>query len=270
MSGPVPSSLQPLVDGAAALDLSWFGARREKPPGGPDGQPAGVRRAAVLMLFADDGGPPDVLLTERASTMRTHAGQVAFPGGRLDPGDSGPVHAAVREAEEETGLDPAGVVPLTVLPELFIPPTGFLVTPVLAHWANPVPVRVVDPAETARVLRVPVPVLTDPANRFTVRGPRGHAGPAFRTSGMVIWGFTGSLLSALLQQSGWERPWDANRIEDLDGAWSRARAEHGDEAADDGTDDDRPGGETGPDRRRGERVTDPAHHSGRDRERRWA
>ncbi|WP_238589037.1 NUDIX hydrolase [Pseudonocardia sp. HH130629-09] len=213
-----PASLRPLVDGALGLDPAWFGWRRLPPD---SGEP---RRASVLMLFTDAGsGGPDVLLTERAATLRSHAGQVAFPGGRLDPTDTGPVHAALREAWEETGLDPSGVVPLTVLPDLFIPPTGFLVTPVLAHWASPSPVRVVDAAEVARVVRVPVAVLTDPANRFTVRGPRGHTGPAFDAGGLMVWGFTAGLLSALLQRSGWERPWDAGRVLDLDDAWARAR-----------------------------------------------
>ncbi|MFP5019283.1 NUDIX hydrolase [Pseudonocardia phyllosphaerae] len=214
----VPHTLAPLVDGVRDLDLSWFPARRD-----PGARAAEARRAAVLMLFSDDGPEPTVLLTERAPTLRAHAGQVAFPGGALDPGDDGPVGAALREAREETGLDPAGVRPLAVLPELFIPPTGFLVTPVLAWWAEPCAVRAVDTGETARVLRVPISQLTDPANRFTVRGPRGHTGPAFRTSGLVIWGFTGGILSALLHRSGWERPWDATRVEELDRAWSRAR-----------------------------------------------
>ncbi|MDN5919047.1 MAG: CoA pyrophosphatase, partial [Pseudonocardia sp.] len=169
------------------------------------------------------GDGPEVLLTERAGTLRAHAGQVAFPGGTIDPGDAGPVDAALREAREETGLDPDGVVPLAVLPELLIPPTGFLVTPVLAHWARPGPVRVIDRGETERVLRVPVSALRDPENRVTVRGPSGYEGPAFRTAGLLIWGFTAGLLSALLHRSGWERPWDATRTEDLDEAWSRAR-----------------------------------------------
>ncbi|MEV1293898.1 CoA pyrophosphatase [Pseudonocardia sp. NPDC049635] len=213
-----PEPLKPLVEGALGLDPGWFGDRRD-----PSGRETTARRAAVLMLFGPDG--PDVLLTERAATLRAHAGQVAFPGGALDPGDPGPVHAALREAQEETGLDPAGVVPLAVLPDLFIPPTGYLVTPVLAHWAAPAPVRAIDPAEVARVVRVPVPELADPANRFTVRGPSGYTGPAFRISGLVIWGFTGGLLSALLHCSGWERPWDGTRIENLDEAWANARAE---------------------------------------------
>ncbi|MDQ4118842.1 MAG: CoA pyrophosphatase [Actinomycetota bacterium] len=216
-----PETLRPLLEAARHLHPESFGARRIPTAGSG-------RQAAVLMLFADEDGSPDVLLTERASTLRAHAGQVSFPGGRIDPGDDGPVAAALREAQEETGLDPDGVTPLAVLPELLIPPTGYVVTPVLAHWTRPAPVRVVDPAETARVLRVPVRTLCDPANRLAVRGPRGHVGPAFRTAGLVIWGFTAGLLSALLHRSGWERPWDASRPEDVDLAWERARAEYAD------------------------------------------
>ena len=136
--------------------------------------PPDARRAAVLMLFGEQAAHgPDVLLAERASTLRTHAGQVAFPGGGHEVGDTGAVATALREAEEETGLDPAGVVPLAVLPELYVPPSGFVVTPVLAHWARPSAVHAVDPAETATVVRVPLAQLADPANRLRVRHPLG-------------------------------------------------------------------------------------------------
>ncbi len=176
-----------------------------------------ARAAAVLMLFAGQKvEDADVLLLERASTMRTHSGQIAFPGGALDPGDDGPVAAALREASEETGLDPHGVLPLALLPELNIPPSGFRVTPVLAHWAQPSPVHAVDPGESARVERVPLRELLEPANRFRVKHPSGYAGPAFIVDGMLIWGFTGGLLSTLLAMAGWERPWDASDVRDLD------------------------------------------------------
>ncbi|NED92154.1 CoA pyrophosphatase, partial [Streptomyces sp. SID11233] len=96
----------------------------------------------------EDG--PELLLTERASSLRAHAGQPSFPGGSLDPGDgdpltTGPLRAALREAEEETGLDPAGVQLFGVLPRLYIPLTRFVVTPVLGWWREPSPVRAVDP-----------------------------------------------------------------------------------------------------------------------------
>ena len=167
---------------------------------------------------------PDVLLMERASTLRDHPGQVAFPGGGADPTDTDPVHTALREAEEETGLLPSGVQPLALLPDLFIPPSGFVVTPVLAHWARPVAVHAVDPAETAAVVRVPVSALSDPANRLRVRHPSGYIGPAFVVAGLLVWGFTGGILSALLDLGGWSQPWDTNRTLGLGEAWASARA----------------------------------------------
>ena len=80
------------------------------------------------MLFADGSdigeSGPDVLLIERAADMRSHAGQPAFPGGAADPGDNGPVSTALREAQEETSLDPAGVTPVAALPQMWLPPSG--------------------------------------------------------------------------------------------------------------------------------------------------
>lgn len=193
----------------------------------PRGTP--TRPAAVLVLFggpraADPlalGGLPedaDVLLTQRASTMRQHSGQVAFPGGAADPGDDGPVGTALREAQEETGLDPSGVLPLTILPDIFIPPSGFDVTPVVAYWENSMPVGVQDVGEVGRVARVSVRTLLDPDNRFQVRHQAGYQGPAFLADGMLVWGFTAGILAALFTVSGWEIPWDQHDIRDLDTA----------------------------------------------------
>jgi 8-oxo-dGTP pyrophosphatase MutT (NUDIX family) len=212
-----PEWLRPLLLGVRDVDPATL-ARHRIPP------PSSGRRAAVLMLFGDDlEHGPDVLLIQRASTLRNHAGQVAFPGGGADPGDADVVATALREAEEEAGVEPAGVVPLAVLPELFVPPSGFVVTPVLAHWERPVAVHAVDPRETARVVRVPIAALADPANRLRVGHPSGLTGPAFAVAGLLVWGFTGGLLSALLDRGGWARPWDTARVVDLDAAWSAAR-----------------------------------------------
>jgi 8-oxo-dGTP pyrophosphatase MutT (NUDIX family) len=176
----------------------------------------GGRASAVLILLGetpDDG--PDVLLIERAHTMRQHAGQPAFPGGALDPDDDGPAAAAVREAVEETGVDPGGVVVVAELPDLWLPPTGFVVTPVLAWWRDPSPVAAMDPAEVARVLRVPLRRLADPANRFSVRHPSGYVGPAFGVEGLVVWGFTAGLLDRLLAFTGFSLPWDRDDVRPL-------------------------------------------------------
>jgi len=131
--------------------------------------PGGGRPSAVLILFGDGAGGPDLLLVQRSPLLRRHAGQPAFPGGAIDESDGGPVPAALREAAEEAGVDPAGVQVLAVLPELFIPRSGFSVTPVLAWWRRPVPVAPGDPGEITAVARVRVADLADPANRLTAR-----------------------------------------------------------------------------------------------------
>ena len=178
----------------------------------------GVRRySAVLVLFGADGDPaePDLLLIERAATMRSHAGQPAFPGGAVDPEDGGPVAAALREAQEEVGLDPATVEVLGTLPDLWLPPSGFVVTPVVAWWRRPHPVHVVDAAEVAAVARIPVSRLVDPQHRLQVTHPSGWIGPAFDTGDMLVWGFTAGVLDRLLAFGGWERPWDRTRTQEL-------------------------------------------------------
>jgi 8-oxo-dGTP pyrophosphatase MutT (NUDIX family) len=180
-----------------------------RPPAG------GARAAAVLILFGEGAHGPDLLLIQRADTLRKHPGQPAFPGGAIDPDDDGPVGAALREAAEETGLDPAGVEVLTTLPELYVSRSEFRVTPVVGWWREPSDVGPVDPGEVASVARVPISDLIDPANRLQLRGPAGYISAAFQVGGMLVWGFTAGLLDGLLAVGGWERPWDTSRIEDL-------------------------------------------------------
>lgn len=170
------------------------------------------RAAAVLILFGSGPFGPDLLLIERAARLRNHAGQPAFPGGAIDEEDGGPVRAALREAAEETGLDPAGVRVLAVLPELYIWRSNFRVTPVLGWWESPSAVAPGDPGEIAAVARVPVADLASPANRMMIRYPSGHVGPAFRVAGLVVWGFTAAVLDQLLALGGWEEPWDSRRV----------------------------------------------------------
>ncbi|MGW1464642.1 NUDIX hydrolase [Streptomyces sp. NPDC001493] len=210
----MPSWLAPVAE--AARDVRPQQLSRFLPPESGAG-----RQSAVLILFGEGERGPELLLMERAGTLRSHAGQPAFPGGALDPEDgdpatSGPLRAALREAEEETGLDPRGVQIFSVLPRLYIPVSGFVVTPVLGWWRTPSPVRAVDAAETARVFTVPVADLTDPANRVITKHPSGFLGPAFLVENALVWGFTAGLIDRILHFAGWERPWDRTRQVPLD------------------------------------------------------
>lgn len=176
----------------------------------------GARAAAVLILFGEGSDGPDVLLTERAATLNKHAGQPAFPGGRIDPEDDGPVAAALREAWEEAGVEPSGVDVLCSLPELYLSRSEHRVTPVAGWWRQPSEIAPGHPGEVATVARVPIAELVDPANRLMVRHPSGiRLGPAFRVRDMLVWGFTAALLTRVLDAGGWNRPWDMDHVEDL-------------------------------------------------------
>ncbi len=109
---------------------------------------------------------------------------------------------ALREAREETGLDPAGVDVLAQLPGVPVPVSGFVVTPVLGWWRDPSPVWAADLNEVESVARVPVADLINPELRVKVRHPSGYVGPAFDVAGMLVWGFTGVLLDRLLELAG--------------------------------------------------------------------
>lgn len=189
-----------------------------------------ARRSAVLILFgaldnidaqSDAGTVPgdlDVLLTRRSDRMRHHPGQIAFPGGGIDATDADAAAAAVREAHEETGLDPAGVDVLGALPEIYMPVSNNLVTPVIAWWRETSPVQP-DEQESHEVMRVPVAELLDPAARgtselrhqgMTYRGAAFKLGPQF--GGHIVWGFTGMLLSSILDGVGWSQPWSRSTV----------------------------------------------------------
>ena len=202
VDAPVPDWLRPLIEVALRVrpeQLSQF-----LPPD------EGGRQSAVLVLFGDGDDGPDLLLIKRAANVSSHPGQPAFPGGAVDDTDVDVVAAALREAQEETGLDPAGVEVLATLPALWLPPSGFVVTPVLGWWRRPTPVGVVDPGEIESVFRVPLAELLDPANRISVIHSSGFVGPAFDVHGLLVWGFTAGLLSRLFALCGWELPWDAS------------------------------------------------------------
>ncbi|MEU5871472.1 CoA pyrophosphatase [Glycomyces sp. NPDC047369] len=177
-----------------------------------------ARTASVLVLLADTETGPSVLLQQRAATLRHHPGEVAFPGGAADPGDADSAATALREAAEELAVDPASVAVGALLPPLWIPVSGFAVTPVLALWRRPHTVAPQAASEVAAAHQVPLHVLADPDSRGTVGYPSGRSGPGFQVAGVpLIWGFTAGVLSWLLDLGGWSRPWDRSRTMELEG-----------------------------------------------------
>lgn len=212
--GEVRSELRALVE--RGVDLSHL---QQTPPIDPP-----PRKSAVLILFgALDYVPAvagvatvppelDVLLMRRSDALRHHAGQVSFPGGGLEDQDEDLIATALREAAEETGLNPSGVEVIGSLGDAYLPVSNNIVTPVIGWWTHPSEVKA-DHSESVDVFRVPVADLLDPATRFTFVAARGGAtfkGDAFtiRPQGHVLWGFTAMLLSGLFDELGWSVPWD--------------------------------------------------------------
>jgi len=165
----LPSWFDPLLSRVDACRTEDFTPLR--PPAG------GGRPSAVLVLLGEQTpGEPDVLILQRAATMRNHAGQPAFPGGGTDPEDADAVDTALREAREEVGLDPASADVLALLPDLYIPVSSFVVTPVLAWWKRPHSVSPRQPAYRTASRFAPAPWRSRP--RGLAWGPESPASRA--------------------------------------------------------------------------------------------
>jgi 8-oxo-dGTP pyrophosphatase MutT (NUDIX family) len=171
---------------------------------GPDQQ-----AAAVLILLSDDPDP-ELVFTARSLTLLHHPGQISFPGGAWEPGDDTPADTALREANEETDLDPHLARVIGQYPQASLSITQFSVLSVVAWWAKEKPLRVVDENEVDTILRWRISELADPANRYTATY-LGYAGPAWIFGDWFLWGFTAGLVDRLLRLGGWHQDWDETR-----------------------------------------------------------
>lgn len=161
------------------------------------------RRPAAVLLGFREGLQPRLVLTVRTGELTTHAGQVAFPGGRSDPSDANALTTALRESEEEIGLDRTLVTPLGYL-DCFETISSYCITPVVARFAADAVLHP-SPGEVAEVFEVPLSFFLEPANlrRYTMefRGRR-RSMVEFVHSGHRIWGATAAMLLNLLQRMG--------------------------------------------------------------------
>ena len=162
---------------------------------GTAGRETASTAAAVLIPVVAHAQQPTVLFTQRTAHLRNHSGQVAFPGGRAEPGDASPEYTALREAEEEIGLAPASVEVLARLPD-YRTRTGYRVTPVVGLLTPPLSLTP-DPHEVAEIFEVPLAFLMEARNcqRRTRELPGQTVGYyVFEYQDRVIWGATAGML----------------------------------------------------------------------------
>lgn len=158
-----------------------------------------ARRAAVLALLYPFDGTTAVVLTQRHADLKAHSGQIAFPGGSIDDGET-PVEAALREGWEEVGVEPGEPDVLGTMTDLYIPPSDFTVTPVIAS-IDTRPVFRPQEEEVDVIIEVPLPSLLDPASRTSglwTFGRREIEIPYFAFGDFEIWGATAMMLAELL------------------------------------------------------------------------
>jgi len=163
--------------------------------------PGDVRKAGVLALFYPSNGSVWLVFIRRAEYPGVHSGQISFPGGSREEGDIDIVATALREAEEEIGVSSDAVIPIGNLTDLFIPPSNFLVTPVVGY-TNTRPDFIPDPGEVVEILEVTLDQLLDDKARqdkdITIFPAVKIKVPCFYINGNIIWGATAMMLNELI------------------------------------------------------------------------
>lgn len=193
-----PPAAHPLAVDVDTIAAGLIGARLGRPiaPAFPNARPA-----AVLVALADGDDGAEVLLTRRSEHLRTHKGEISFPGGRIDPGET-PIEAAAREADEEVGLDPAEVTVIGELGHLSTVVSRSYIVPIVARLAAPLQLEPASP-EVERVLWVPLAELVRPD---TYRAERWGTHPTdrllhfFELDDETVWGATAAILVDLLHR----------------------------------------------------------------------
>ncbi len=161
-----------------------------------------ARKASVLLGLFDQNNETYLTFIRRANTLRAHSGEIAFPGGATDMDDVSPIVTALREAQEEIGLDPSRVEVLGIMPPDFTVVSNFLITPVVAYLPEGPGTLRLQTSEVAEVILLPLQGLADPAIYHTeqwVRDEVPHTVYFFEYGSYRIWGATARMLNTLLE-----------------------------------------------------------------------
>ena len=161
-----------------------------------------LRPAAVLVLLTDNDNGPDILLTARAATLANYPGLLVFPGGSAETGDDGPAATALREAAEETGINPTRVHIIGSLPPLALPSTRFLVTPVVGWCTRGQLPDTLCPEEVTVAIRVPLHEFADLSGRVQRSPEAGTSAVRFIVDGTAVGPMTSIVIDALLDNGG--------------------------------------------------------------------
>jgi 8-oxo-dGTP pyrophosphatase MutT (NUDIX family) len=162
-----------------------------------------AKKSAVLVPIFVHEGEISLIFIRRASTLRTHSGEIAFPGGKVDPEDSSPKMTALREVEEELGITPERIEVLGLLKPVFTVVSNYLITPVVGYLPQGPGTFKIQQSEVAELIIIPLQTLQDPAIFHTEQWTRAEVSRTiyfYDYGSYRIWGATGRILHALLQR----------------------------------------------------------------------